>query len=281
MTFDPRSYQYSQPAEPSIIRSRTVLPAWRENFEVTTADNKTLVGEIALPEAAEPQASLLTFHPLPTQGGYMDSHLYKKASFRLPALADIAVIRFNTRGTSSQRGRSEGVFDGGFAEEQDVDAMITWAAEHQFPNRWLVGWSFGTELILKYAAQEKYRDLFTGVILLSPPLKRVHPVELDAWNLVNKPIYALVPEYDEFCPPASAIYRFSAVPRVQVIPCAGAKHLWVGEKYVTAALNKIVTILTGKETELPSYWEGPVAEEIQETAWRDGLISPLQDPQAR
>ena len=52
----------------------------------------------------------MTFHPLPTHGGYMDSHVYKKASFRLPALSNIAVLRFNTRGTSSIRGTSEGVF---------------------------------------------------------------------------------------------------------------------------------------------------------------------------
>ncbi len=54
------------------------------------------------------KATLVTFHPLPTHGGYMDSHVYKKASFRLPAFANIAVLRFNTRGTSSIRGTSDG-----------------------------------------------------------------------------------------------------------------------------------------------------------------------------
>ena len=39
----------------------------------------------------EVKATLVTFHPLPTHGGYMDSHVYKKASFRLPALSNIAV----------------------------------------------------------------------------------------------------------------------------------------------------------------------------------------------
>ena len=56
-----------------------------------------------------PVATLLWLHPLPTQGGMMDSHILRKASYRLPALADLAVLRFNTRGivraTRAQRGR--------------------------------------------------------------------------------------------------------------------------------------------------------------------------------
>ena len=98
--FDPARYVFSTAAEPTPIKARTVLPARRENFTVTTADGKRLVGELALPEG-EVKATLVTFHPLPTHGGYMDSHVYKKASFRLPALSNIAVLRFNTRGTSS------------------------------------------------------------------------------------------------------------------------------------------------------------------------------------
>ena len=90
--FDPSRYVFTQSDQPVLIKSRTVLPARRENFEVTTADGKRLVGELALPEG-EIKATLVTFHPLPTHGGYMDSHVYKKASFRLPALANIAVLR--------------------------------------------------------------------------------------------------------------------------------------------------------------------------------------------
>lgn len=181
-----------------LIKSRTVLPARRENFDVTTADGKRLVGELALPEG-EIKATLVTFHPLPTHGGYMDSHVYKKASFRLPALANIAVLRFNTRGTSSIRGTSEGVFDGGFAEKKDFDAILKYAVERQLPNIWLIGWSFGTELVLKYAP--KHASEFVGAILLSPPLHRVHPAELDEWNKISNPLYAFIPEFDDYLRP--------------------------------------------------------------------------------
>ena len=83
------------------IRASTVLPARREEFTLRTADGLTLVGEVARPQNKDPVATLLCLHPLPTHGGMMDSHLFRKASYRLPALADLAVVRFNTRGLTT------------------------------------------------------------------------------------------------------------------------------------------------------------------------------------
>src|SRR5947208_806589 len=98
------------------IRANTVLPARREQITLHTADDLRLIGEISLPEDRDPTATLVCLHPLPTHGGMMDSHLFRKAAWRLPALADLAVLRFNTRGTASDAGRSEGTFDHGDSE---------------------------------------------------------------------------------------------------------------------------------------------------------------------
>ena len=68
MTFDPASYVFSQPSAPTAIRASTVLPARRENVELRTADGHRLVGELALPESGEIEATLITLHPLPTHG---------------------------------------------------------------------------------------------------------------------------------------------------------------------------------------------------------------------
>src|ERR671926_1842386 len=95
------------------IRGNTVLPARRERITLHTADGLRLVGELAQPLDRPPVATLICLHPLPTQGGMMDSHLFRKAARRLPALAGLAVLRFNTRGTESEQGRSEGEFGGG------------------------------------------------------------------------------------------------------------------------------------------------------------------------
>ena len=110
------------------IRASTVLPARREPVTLRTADGLDLVGELALPAGRDPVATLICLHPLPTHGGMMDSHLLRKASYRLPALADLAVLRFNTRGTASEQGRSEGEFGDGEAERHDVAAAIAWCA---------------------------------------------------------------------------------------------------------------------------------------------------------
>ncbi len=204
MTFDPASYVFSQPSGPTAIRASTVLPARRENVELRTADGHRLVGELALPESGEVKATLITLHPLPTHGGFMDSHVYRKASYRLPALAGIAVLRFNTRGTASPRGTSEGAFEEGIGERLDVEAAVKFAVDRGLPNRWLVGWSFGTELALMYGASEPVASEVEGAILLSPPLHRATDVHLKEWAASGKPLKVLVPEHDDYLQPAGA-----------------------------------------------------------------------------
>ena len=71
--------------EPIEIRGGVELPARREEVELHTADGLTLVGELALPLDREPIATIVALHPLPTAGGFMDSHILRKAAGRLPA----------------------------------------------------------------------------------------------------------------------------------------------------------------------------------------------------
>jgi alpha/beta superfamily hydrolase len=218
------------------IRSSTVLPALREDIELHTADGLTLVGELALPPEGRPAATLICLHPLPTAEGMMDSHVLRKASYRLPALAGIAVLRFNTRGTASDRGKSEGAFDDGEAERFDVAAALEYAEFHDLPEPWLLGWSFGTELALKWG----HDPLVRGAILLSPPLSRAKDADLDAWAEFGRPLVALIPEFDDYLRPEEARERFARVPQAEVVGVDNAKHLWVGEPYVRIVLNEIV-----------------------------------------
>src|SRR3954447_14855386 len=132
------------------IRSTTVLPAVREPVTLRTSDGLALVRDLATPAQGPPVATLVCLHPLPTHGGMMDSHVLRKAAWRLPALAGLAVLRFNTRGTTSVRGTSEGTFDAAGAERFDVAAAIEYAEFAELPAIWLLGWSFGTDLALKH-----------------------------------------------------------------------------------------------------------------------------------
>ncbi|OMH24075.1 alpha/beta hydrolase [Tersicoccus phoenicis] len=253
-------FDFRAGAEPAPIRASTVLPARRENIELHTSDGLTLVGELALPADRDPVATLVTLHPLPTAGGFMDSHVFRKASYRLPALADLAVLRFNTRGTCSPRGCSDGEFGDGVTEAADVDAATAFAVTRGLPARWLVGWSFGTELALKHGAAPPVVDRIEGAVLLSPPLRRAGDADLQRWRTSGKPLRVLVPEHDDFLRPAAAAERFAAVPQCDLTGVDGAKHLWVGEKYVSRVLQEIVDVVCGPGTvSLPTTFDGPVA----------------------
>lgn len=231
------------------IRSDTELPSRREPLVLHTADGQSLVGELALPVDSEPAATLILLHPLPTHGGMMDSHIFRKAANRLPALTNYAVLRFNTRGTESPQGKSTGSFDSGVAEGQDVAAAIDFAVSRGLPNIWLVGWSFGTELAIKYGPEH---PAISGAILLSPPLRRATEQDLLRWNDFQKPLIALVPELDEFLTPEQAVPKFALVPHAVVVPALGAKHLWVGETATRFVLNQIVNLVTPGKAPLPT-----------------------------
>ena len=236
------------------IRGPLELPARREDIELHTLDGLTLVGELAVPLTGDPVATLVTLHPLPTAGGFMDSHILRKASARLPALADLAVLRFNTRGTSSPRGTSEGSFDGGHDEAFDVAAALDFVRERGLPRPWLVGWSFGTELALKYGRDHD----IAGVILLSPPLHRTSAEEVAAWADDTRPVIAVIPEHDDYLRPDAAAERFAAIPHAMVVPVEGGRHLWVGETQTRRVLTEIVAAVNPAALPLPIEWDGPL-----------------------
>ena len=232
------------------IRAATVLPAVREEITLTTKDGQVLVGELAMPLGKSPKATLITLHPLPTHGGFMDSHLYRKAANRLPALIDVAVLRFNTRGTSSPRGTSSGSFDGGVLEEFDVAAAVKFCQDRGLENLWLIGWSFGTELAIKYGPDHN----ISGAILISPPLHRATDLDLARWNEFDRPLIALVPGDDDYLQPEEAANRFAIVPKARVLGFDGEKHLWVGENATRRALDAISEIVVPGSAPLPTQY---------------------------
>jgi pimeloyl-ACP methyl ester carboxylesterase len=227
------------------IRANSILPARREDIELHTVDGLKLVGELALPVDRDPVATLVCVHPLPTHGGMMDSHVFRKAAWRLPALAGFAVLRFNTRGTSSVRGTSEGAFDNAVGERYDVAAAIEYAEFASLPRVWLLGWSFGTE-----------DDLAT-------------------WAGPGKPVTALVPEFDDYLRPDEARQRFAAMPQAEVVGVPGAKHLWVGD--AEKVLDEIVRrVAPDVPTPLPSTWDGPM-ESGDASAYADRTVAAFAD----
>lgn len=236
-------YAMAQPIRPS-----TVLPSKRDLTKVITEDGIELVVEVAAPLNPS-RGALLMCHPNPTGGGMMDSHVYKKAANRLPALADLTIVRFNTRGTTSEQGSSTGNYDQTKLEKHDVEAMVKYCLDElKLENLWVVGWSFGTELTLKYARDSRIK----GIILLSPPMMYTTFEELTFWAEDGRPVIALVPEHDEYLSPAAAKEKFAAIPQIEIIEGVNMKHLWLGEPSVQFVHDQIINKVAPEKYPLPT-----------------------------
>ena len=224
-----------------------MLPANRRSITIKTADGLNLIGEVATP-IGNRIASVLCLHPLPTAGGMMDSHILKKAANRLPEMAGLEIIRFNTRGTTSEAGTSDGTFGEGITEKYDVEAAINYCFnEVEVEKLWVLGWSFGTDLALKYARDPRIQ----GLILLSPPLRTSEPSDLEFWAADGRQIIAMIPEFDDYLQPEAAAKAFKVISRIKLINVDEAKHLWVGEPAVYRVLSEITRAISPEKLPLP------------------------------
>ena len=116
-----------------------------------TATTLTLPGpagglEVAIdpPEAdATPRPLVAVIcHPLPTEGGTMHNKVVTMAARALRELG-ATTVRFNFRGT----GASEGAFDHGDGELDDLRAIVAWVrATRPEATLWLGGFSFGASI---------------------------------------------------------------------------------------------------------------------------------------
>ncbi|MCH4250334.1 MAG: alpha/beta hydrolase [Microbacteriaceae bacterium] len=230
------------------VRTDVQLLRRTEDIVLHTDDGLNLVGELSLPVEGEPRATLVCMHPLPPQGGFMDSHLIRKAAYRLPELSRIAVLRYNSRGTTSPRGTSDGHFEDGAGEQFDLAAAMAFVRVRRLPRVWMLGWSFGADMVLKYGL----RHPAEGAILISPPLRWAHRDDVAAWAHADRPLYALVPGNDLFLPPEPARAGFAPAPSAHVEAYPGCVHLWVGERQTRIVLNRVSELLVPGSTPLPT-----------------------------
>lgn len=133
-------------------------------------------------------------------------------------------------------------------EEFDVAAAVEFCKARGLNNLWIVGWSFGTELAIKYGPNHD----ISGAILLSPPLHRATDEDLLRWVEFGRPLHVLVPELDDYLKPDEAVVRFGVVPQAKVHAFEGEKHLWVGENATRKVLNQVAEILLPGFGELPT-----------------------------
>jgi len=172
----------------------------------STPTNVSLPGPAGLLEAATnlPEADVaragvaVICHPHPLQGGTMHNKVVTTLERSLRELG-LATVVFNVRGI----GASQGTFDEGIGETDDVIAVARWA-QHVRPRDalWLAGFSFGSYVAARAAAQLPVRQM----ISIAPPVGRWDFSQLASplcpWLVVQG-------EADEIVEPA-AVYAWVA-----------------------------------------------------------------------
>ncbi|HVL91690.1 MAG TPA: alpha/beta fold hydrolase [Actinomycetota bacterium] len=130
-----------------------------------------LEGRLAIPDG--PRGVAVLCHAYPPMGGSMSNAI-------LPALqralykAQWASLRFNFRGV----GRSEGSFDGGRGEIEDVAAALAFVrAEAPGATVAVAGWSFGSVVGLVAAVRDGDVAAYAGI---APPVSAGSRIELPA-----------------------------------------------------------------------------------------------------
>lgn len=114
------------------------------------------------PVGAPMRAVGVVCHPHPLYGGSLQNKVVHYLSQTLNALG-VGTVRFNFRGV----GASEGVYDEGVGETDDLLAVLNWA-RRQRPEHsvWLAGFSFGSYVALRAAAHWPVSRLVT----VAPPV---------------------------------------------------------------------------------------------------------------
>lgn len=140
------------------------------------------------------------------------------ALFRQLPGAGISALRFNFRGVQN----SEGSHDDGVGEQLDVVAAIDALTEQsgEVPVV-VVGWSFGADVSLAVTDAR-----LAGWVGIAPPLR---VLETFGAGADDRPKRLLVPEHDQFNPPASAAERTDSWTSTSLHTVGQADHFLAGK----------------------------------------------------
>jgi alpha/beta superfamily hydrolase len=168
-----------------------------ESIRFRTSDGLSLEGEIRMPEG-EARATAVICHPHPLGGGSTDHPILWAIRNEL-ARRDFAVLSFNFRGVMG----SEGAFENGVGEVEDVRAAITRIREEAEGPTFVAAWSFGAMIALREALTD---DRVGALALAGFPASDVSEVprpevpSRDELASLRIPVLFLVGEADQFSP---------------------------------------------------------------------------------
>ena len=183
----------------------------------------TLEGFLHLPEGDGPFPGVVVCHPHPQMGGDMNNNVVMGVCYSL-FIAGIASLRFNFRGA----GRSQGVYDEGRGEMDDLLAALEFAASQESiasDGVGLTGYSFGAGVAMKTAQKG-------GVTKALSLIGRARvDAEDDFSRIPSLPIQFIIGDQDRLMPEeqfTDLTSRLTTPPEMHVIP--GADHFFVGQE---------------------------------------------------
>ncbi|WP_251358035.1 alpha/beta hydrolase [Kangiella sp. TOML190] len=169
-----------------------------------------------LPEQDSEQYLAVCCHPHPVHGGAMTNKVIYTISRTLAALG-MPSLRFNFRGV----GHSEGAYDEGRGEQQDLLKAIEYA-NNEYPNRklWLAGFSFGSWI----AALQAHKQNCAQLISIAPPVNRF---SFDDFVHPNCPWLVVMGDADEVVEPQAVFDWVDELePQPELIKMSAAGHFF-------------------------------------------------------
>ncbi len=174
---------------------------------------------LTVPERISSTTVALLGHPHSLQGGTMNNKVVTTLARSFKELG-IPSLRFNFRGV----GQSEGVYDAGIGESEDMLIFArAWQIEQPEVDFIFAGFSFGSYVTYRAAAQYPHRLL----ISVAPA---IHHYDYQEFNPAPSPWLIIQGEEDEVVP-AKLVFEFAkcAQPEIPVIHFPDTTHFFHGK----------------------------------------------------
>lgn len=184
--------------------------------------------EIQQNDAPQPEpVTAILCHPHPQYGGNMHDAVLQTCTERLLEQG-INCVRFNCRGV----GASNGAYDKGFGESEDLLAIADWVSLHRLTHQqfWL-GYSFGAAVVWR-ALQALRNAPPAKAILLAPPTGMLEFNHQPASTQVT----AIAGDQDNFVD----LERLKSMHGITVTELTGSDHFFSGQHiHLSHALSAV------------------------------------------
>lgn len=196
---------------------------------------EALLWSVAEDHGGKPPLAAVVCHPHPLFGGTMHNKVVYQTAKTLHRFG-LPVLRFNFRGA----GLSEGVYDKGRGEVQDVSAALDFlAGEYPDAPLLLAGFSFGSWVGLRAGCSD---SRVMELIGLGLPVGDLGSREFSYLDACAKPKLLVCGEFDRFSSPEKLQALADAFPidvkeRTSIAVIPGADHFFAGH---LAELDKLI-----------------------------------------